>query len=129
LLERERDLRFVRRDECVHYPLYVAALQEMDLQLVDRHLEPSLPRGDQRVDDRRRAHLPEAHPEQGEERDVNPGRERPDPQTDRDEPQKYGDHDDREKDEREDQTRAYRRVVVHVPAPFGSSPAARTTWR
>jgi hypothetical protein len=67
LLESERDLGFVSGNERVHHPLHIAAGEVMDLQIVDGEIESRLSGSNERIDNRRRIHLPESHSKECQE--------------------------------------------------------------
>jgi hypothetical protein len=115
LLERERDLRLIRRDQGVHHPLHVPAGEVVDLEIVDREIQTSLPPGNQRIHDGRRIHLSETHAEQGEERDSHTRRERPDPEAYWDEPEEDDEEDEGDEDQRQHQAET-QGGLVHVLA-------------
>ena len=87
-LERQRDLRAVRRDQRVDHLVDIAAREIMRLELVDLHVEPRLVRLDERQDDRRRRHAAHPHADERQDAHIHIRGQRGDPEPERHEMQK-----------------------------------------
>ena len=102
--EPQVDVRFVRRNQRVHYLLNLPAGQVVGLQLRCRHGDARLVRGDERMDNPGRRHIAQPHPDEvAEEFQLDAGKNRRDPEANRNEVE----NDQQEENNPDDQDDAY----------------------
>ena len=97
LLKRQRDLRPMRRNQSIDDIVHVSAGQIMRFELIHVKSQPRLRPFDERQNNHRGRHAPDAHPNQIEKGNMDIGRQRRNPKSHRHKVEKDGQHENNQK--------------------------------